>query len=412
MLTLLMITAAAAWMVAAPDQKTLAATRGAWGAVRSGAAAATDVVHADRTGGHRTTTRATGDRTTSTGGAGPARSGSRPRRSGPRSRWATAWLVVRAATAAAAAAPAGARAAAGAARARRQANPRLWTTTGLAARWATRTGGRIPFSARPGQTPPAPAPGAGQGRPGSSRVIDPEGNPIPTDPTDPAAGGARAWEPPMAEATHDHAGRALSPAQRRYLWLRANGYRGPVDADGYPTDEHGRRLSLAQTQVAARAEATPDPGTGPAGAGTDPAGGPAGGTTTSKEDTTMPSDSVTGLTDEIMTAAEALKPGELESTADLRQETDQAEQLAETLQELQELLRKWAAALSEAYADAPFSTRGLSEAVTGVEEASGDPADLLEALITMRQALDEADALGEAGEAVEAEGKVEAFAAQ
>lgn len=257
-------------------------------------------------------------------------------------------------------------------------------------------------------------------------------------------------------------------ADQRRQRLRGAGYPGPIDTDGYAVDAGGRRLT--DTELAARVvpdhrghhnsgqepvvlrcwakdcteptlvpsvlcagheqeaarnwaathdelpiaqdqdEATASAGSTP----TNPAGGPADGTTTTEE-TTMPS-IVSGMLDQLTGAASDFvdfnRSGEWETTADLRTEVDQAEELAEAAQALTEALRKWADALEEAYAAAPFHTRAMAESVAAINESAGDPAALSEALLGMRQALDEADALGEAGEALDAAGNVEAFAAQ
>jgi hypothetical protein len=147
---------------------------------------------------------------------------------------------------------------------------------------------------------------------------------------------------------------------------------------------------------------------------TDPAGGPADGTTTTTEEPVMNLSTIgSGLLDQISSITAGFgNAGEWETTADLRGEVDQAEELAEAATAVIEALRKWADALEEAYAAAPFHTRAMAESVAAVGEFGGDPAALGEVLVGLRQALDEADALGEAGEALEAAGNVEAFAAQ
>jgi hypothetical protein len=116
------------------------------------------------------------------------------------------------------------------------------------------------------------------------------------------------------------------------------------------------------------------------------------------------------LSDQITAATAVLTSGTAgESTHTLRAEMAAAEDLASTARQLLDTLRQWSEALVESYIDAPFGTQALSAAVAGLIDTTNDPVALVDALTTMRAALDEADALGEAGEAIEAEGDVAAL---
>jgi hypothetical protein len=431
-ITFLVIAAFTAWLAAAPDRATLTATRGALGAARSAGRAAAGVVRSEWVAAaparsaawtvRRDRLRKTRSGRAALAGIWLVGGSARATRRG----WRLTRAVGRAARAGITAVPAGYRDGA------RQASDR---------REQRRTRGRRPVF-RP-FTPATPATGTTgpggtrtTGTTGGSRVIDQDGHPVaatgpdpataqPATPagTDPTGGGAvpaAGWVPPMSARTHMF-GRPLSEADRRRTGLRDAGYRAWINRDGYATDADGHRLSdaeIADFIATGRRGGWGTPASGAATTTSSTVGGPADGTTgttpTNTEDNAMNLQTIgSGLLDQITSWTAGFgNGGEWESTADLRGEVDQAEELAEAAQAVAEALRKWADALEESYAGAPFHTRAMAESVAAISESAGDPAVLGEALIGMRQAIDEADALGEAGEALEAAGNVEVFAAQ
>jgi hypothetical protein len=447
-ITFLVIAAFTAWLAAAPDRNTLTATRGTLGAARSAGRAAAGVVRSEWVAAapaRSAAWTARKDRLRKTrsgraaltgiwlvGGAGRA----------TRRGWRMTRAVGRAARAGITAVPAGYRDGARRAADRREQRrtrsrrpvfrpftptPPATGTTGPGGTGTTGTTGGprvIDQDGRPvAATGPDPATTQPTGQPTTQAGTDPAGTATSGDPDGP---GPAAGVPPMSERTHLF-GRPLSDSDRRQLGLRDAGYAGWIDQDGYAVDADHRRLSDAEVAdwiaTGRRGDwgspaAPGDWGSPAASAGsatTNPAGDPADGITPpSTEETAMSLSSIgSGLLDQVTAfASNFVGAGEWESTADLRAEVDQAEELAEAATAVIEALRKWADALEESYAAAPFHTRAMAESVATIGESAGDPAVLGEALLGMRAAINEADALGEAGEALEAAGNVEAFAAQ
>lgn len=376
--TFLAIAAFTAWLVAAPDRATLTATRGTLAAARSAGRAAAGVARSEwaTTAPARSaawTARKTRLRKTRKGRAALAGiwvlgAGWRATRGG--------WRATRAGIAAA---PDGYRDGARRATDRREHH----RAHGRTSRWA----GQVPQPVAP-TGPAAGAPGQVDAVPAST----------PARPSDQEPVIFACWAKDCTEPTE-----VPSVFCRRHQEAACN-----------RVTTHGE-LPVAADQD----EASGDQGAGAtasaASTTTNPAGGPADGTTPTTEETAMPS-IVSGLLDQLTGVASDFvdfnRSGEWESTADLRGEVDQAEELAEAATAVIEALRKWADALEEAYAGAPFHTRAMAESVAAISESAGDPAALGEVLVGLRQALDEADALGETGQALEAAGNVEAFAAQ
>lgn len=445
-ITFLVIAAFTAWLAAAPDRTTLTATRGTLGAARSAGRAAAGVVRSEWVAAapaRSAAWTARKDRLRKTRSGRAALAGiwlvggtGRATRRG----WRMTRAVGRAARAGITAIPAGYRDGARRAADRREQRrargqrpvfrpftptPPATGTTGPGGTGTTGTTGGprvIDQDGRPvAGTGPDPATAQPGAQPTAQAGTDPAGTATSGDPDGP--GPAAGWVPPMSERTHMF-GRPLSDSDRRQLGLRDAGYAGWIDQDGYAVDADHRRLSDAEVAdwiaTGRRGEwgspaAPGEWGSPDVSVTTDSAGGTADGTTTSTEETAMPSLSSigSGLVDQVTAfTANFVGGGEWESTADLRGELDQAEELAEATQALAEALRKWADALEESYAGAPFHTRAMAEGITAISESAGDPGALGEALVGMRRAIDEADALGEVAEGLEATGDVEAFATQ
>ncbi len=101
---------------------------------------------------------------------------------------------------------------------------------------------------------------------------------------------------------------------------------------------------------------------------------------------------------------------EFETTTDLRNEAAELEVMAEDIHDLRTEFERRTKSLEEKVGAAPFGTRAIAEAVTAVGEAPTTD-DAAEALLQLRNAVDEADALAEVAESLQAEGDVRAYAA-
>jgi hypothetical protein len=101
---------------------------------------------------------------------------------------------------------------------------------------------------------------------------------------------------------------------------------------------------------------------------------------------------------------------EFESTTDLRNEAAELEVMAEEIHAARAEFERRTKALEEKVGAAPFGTRAIAEAVTAVGEAPTTDA-AAEALLQLRAAVDEADALADVAESLQAEGDVRAYAA-
>jgi hypothetical protein len=104
--------------------------------------------------------------------------------------------------------------------------------------------------------------------------------------------------------------------------------------------------------------------------------------------------------------------GDLESLAQLRAETDLADQLLADVVASLIQVSAWCENLPDRYEDAPFFTAGLTEAITNMRGIPDDVLDtVIDSLGDLEQQLDAAERLGEAAIDVGAEGDVNGFRA-
>lgn len=122
----------------------------------------------------------------------------------------------------------------------------------------------------------------------------------------------------------------------------------------------------------------------------------------------------TDLKENTVADATTIKTTELATTEDLRKEVAEAEAVVEAFAAQVTALEEWATGLAERYAATDWGTKDISAAVALTADAAPSlklAAGLEAALTQLRKAIDAADVVAEARDAVQAEGDVTSFTA-
>jgi hypothetical protein len=230
-------------------------------------------------------------------------------------------------------------------------------------------------------------------------------------------------------------GRPETDADRRFFDLRESGYRGPIDQDGYaPGPVRQQVCPQCGEPVIARPPSSWNATWGPRpghsqhdGEPLCPVIGPGGYRPADPEDldgnpvtpqppatagaarpTTKEDPAMSTMTPD----AAAIRVSELASLDDLELEVEEAASAIESLMSQMQSLVDWISGLADRYTAAPFGTAGMRASVASIHESTPDVAELAnlqEALNGLQHEIDEAAALREVAEALDAEGQVEAY---
>ena len=107
-----------------------------------------------------------------------------------------------------------------------------------------------------------------------------------------------------------------------------------------------------------------------------------------------------------------IRAGELATIDDLEMEVQEASDVVESLLSQLQGVVEWLTGLADRYTAAPFGTKGMRAAVGSIGESVPDVNELVtlqESLNGLQNEIEEAAALTEVAEALDAEGQVEAF---